>query len=105
MPTSETKTGNKPAKKLTGAAALGAGPGRPKGVPNKMTTEVKEMILAALDGAGGISYLIDKAETHPAAFLSLVGKVLPMQVTGADGGPIQSNVIVEFVATNARTDS
>lgn len=105
MPTSDSKTGNKPAKKLTGAAALGAGPGRPKGMPNKMTAEVKQMILDALEGAGGVSYLMDKAESHPAAFLSLVGKVLPMQVTGENGGPIQSSVIVEFVATNARTDT
>lgn len=66
-----------------------AGKGRVKGVPNKMTAEVKQMILDALEGAGGVSYLMDKAESHPAAFLSLVGKVLPMQVTGADGGPVE----------------
>jgi hypothetical protein len=58
-------------------------PGRPKGVPNKLTTEVKQMILDALDSAGGVAYLASKAESHPAAFMSLVGKVLPLQVNGA----------------------
>lgn len=58
-------------------------PGRPKGVPNKMTTEVKQMILEALDQAGGVSYLVEKADSHPQAFLSLLGKVLPLQVNGS----------------------
>lgn len=73
-----------------------AGKGRKKGVPNKMTAEVKQMILDALDGAGGVAYLIDKAESHPAAFLSLVGKVLPLQVTGENGGPIPVSGEVTF---------
>ena len=30
-----------------------AGKGRVKGVPNKVTKQLKEMILGALDGAGG----------------------------------------------------
>ncbi|HEX7129119.1 MAG TPA: hypothetical protein VF217_03505 [Rhodanobacteraceae bacterium] len=34
------------------------GPGRPKGVPNKITADVKAMILAALDKAGGAEYLL-----------------------------------------------
>ncbi len=62
-------------------------PGRPKGTPNKMTIEVKQMILDALDRAGGVEYLADKAESHPQAFMALLGKVLPLQVqgTGANG--------------------
>lgn len=66
-----------------------AGKGRPKGVPNKNTAAIKDMILEALNGAGGASYLQEQAEKNPAAFMTLVGKVLPMQVTGADGGPVQ----------------
>lgn len=59
------------------------GPGRPKGVPNKNTTALKEMILQALDGKGGVDYLVRQADENPTAFLSLVGKVLPMTVAGA----------------------
>jgi len=40
------QTGKKP---LSGAAALGAGPGRPKGVPNKATTEFRQTVTALLE--------------------------------------------------------
>ena len=56
------------------------GVGRVKGVPNKVTKELKEMILGALDDAGGQSYLARQAEENPTAFLTLVGKVLPLSV-------------------------
>jgi hypothetical protein len=59
--------------------------GRQKGTPNKLTGEVKEMILQALAGAGGVAYLQRQADESPTAFLTLVGKVLPLQVTGKDG--------------------
>jgi hypothetical protein len=54
--------------------------GRKPGTPNKSTQEVKAKILAALDMVGGEKYLAQVARTHPAAFIALVGKVLPMQV-------------------------
>lgn len=82
-----------------------AGKGRPKGSPNKATKELKEMILEALDGAGGADYLRQRA-TDPrtaSAFLSLIGKVLPMQVTGKDGGPIAiEKVLREIVDPKAQ---
>jgi hypothetical protein len=30
-----------------------------------------------------------QADENPTAFLTLVGKIIPLQVTGKDGGPIQ----------------
>jgi hypothetical protein len=68
-----------------------SGPGRPKGATNKATKELKEMILGALDQAGGVEYLTQRANDPrtASAFLSLIGKVLPMQVTGEGGGPVQ----------------
>jgi hypothetical protein len=56
--------------------------GRKKGTPNKSTAAIKDMIVAALDKAGGVDYLHTQATDNPAAFLTLVGKVMPMQVTG-----------------------
>jgi hypothetical protein len=80
------------AKKQTAGNGIGKGtpgPGRKKGVPNKNTTIIKEMILEALDKAGGVDYLKARAVDQPSAFLALVGKVLPLQLTGKDDGPIQ----------------
>lgn len=56
------------------------GPGRPKGSLNKTTAEIRQMVVEALDGAGGVDYLIMQAYANPAVFCGLVGKVLPIQV-------------------------
>ncbi len=68
------------------------GPGRPKGVPNKTTTLLKDAILKAAAGAGGreglVGYLTEQAKDNPGPFMALLGKVLPLQVTGENGGPI-----------------
>jgi len=66
-----------------------AGSGRKKGVPNKLNATVKEMVIGALDAAGGQSYLLEQSEKNPTAFLTLVGKVLPTQITGEGDGPVQ----------------
>src|SRR5262244_3736682 len=63
--------------------------GRKKGTPNKLTADIKSMILGALQAKGGQKYLEKQADENPTAFLTLVGKILPLQVTGKDGGPIQ----------------
>ena len=66
-----------------------AGKGRVKGTPNKVTRELKEMILGALDQAGGIEYLAQRAIDTPGPFLALVGKVLPMTIAGDAKSPLQ----------------
>lgn len=69
------------------------GKGRPKGVLNKNTTLLKDAILQAATNAGGkdglVGYLTTQATDNPNAFMPLLGKVLPMQVTGEDGGALQ----------------
>lgn len=83
-------------RKPSGAAAMGAGPGRPKGSSNKTTTVLKDAILLAAtsvgeDGKGknGLTgYLILLAKAQPKAFATLLGRVLPMQITGTDDGPL-----------------
>ena len=67
--------------------------GRAKGTPNKTTATLKDMILAALDRKGGVDYLEAQAEANPTAFLTLIGKVLPTELSGPDGGPIQTTSV------------
>lgn len=85
-------------KKSAGIGKGTPGPGRPKGQQNKLTGEVKTMILEALDGAGGVQYLIDRASDPrtASAFLTLVGKVLPMQVQGDPNNPLKHHVTISF---------
>lgn len=54
--------------------------GRKVGSQNKLTAELKDMILGALSDSGGQAYLAARAKDNPAAFLTLIGKVLPLQV-------------------------
>ena len=76
--------------------------GRPKGSRNKMTRALKDMILQALDDAGGQAYLVEQAGKNPAAFLTLLGKVLPLQVAGSESGPIEISVVRYDVDTGGR---
>jgi hypothetical protein len=73
-----------------------AGKGRPKGSLNKTTATLKEAILKAAelsgrDGKGKdglVGYLRRVADDEPKAFAGLLGRVLPLQVTGENGGPM-----------------
>jgi len=51
------------------------------------------MILAALDKVGGEKYLATQAEKNPAAFLTLIGKVLPTTLEGSVDSPITIKIV------------
>lgn len=73
-----------------------AGKGRQKGVPNKTTTLLREAIIEAAVASGSdrkgkdglIGYMRRLADKDTKSFAMLLGKVLPLQVTGEGGGPI-----------------
>ena len=91
MPTRKKTRGNGVAsirKERPGTVQGNRGKGRPKGRPNKLTRDVKEMVLTALNDAGGAEYLRMQAYKNPGAFLVLVGKLLPKQITGENGQPL-----------------
>lgn len=70
--------------------------GRKKGTPNKINALLKDDILQAASAAhpdGRVGYLTQQAKDNPTAFLTLLGKVLPMQVTGADDGPVTLQIV------------
>jgi len=62
--------------------------GRKPGTPNKLTGEVRAMVLQALEGAGGADYLLQQAQANPTAFLTLVGKLMPTKVEGDADAPV-----------------
>lgn len=65
-----------------------AGPGRPKGIPNKITLSVKEAVENAFQELGGMSYLVHVGRTDPRTFCALLSKLLPTKLANADGSPL-----------------
>ena len=73
--------------------------GRQKGTPNKITALLKDEILQAANDAhpeGRVGYLREQAQENPTAFLTLLGKVLPMTVEGqGESGEIIFKTVYE----------
>src|SRR5258707_5262867 len=59
------------------------GPGRPKGVPNRISGEAKQMFALAFEGMGGLKRLIEWADEFPGEFYKhCYTKLIPMLVQG-----------------------
>lgn len=86
----------KQTKQSKGRGGVRPGAGRPKGSLDKGNALIRVMVADALNKAGGVDYLVRQADEKPAAFLALVGKVLPVQIEGGDGGPVQHSLTVTF---------
>ncbi len=80
---------DKPKRKKPPAAGMG----RKKGSVNKFNKEIKDMILSALEKAGGENYLLEQAQTNPTAFMSLVGKVIPKDLNAKVEGSMNLTVL------------
>ena len=62
--------------------------GSRKGIPNKITKDLREAIMTAANAAhddGVVGYLKEQARDNPNSFMALLGKTLPKEVTGKDG--------------------
>ena len=72
---------------------------RRKGVVNKTTALLKDAVLQAAEAAGDkegmVGYLTVQAKSNPTAFMSLLGRVLPLQKAADDDEGIK--IEVEFV--------
>lgn len=77
-----------PGRDGTGRFAKG-NRGRAKGSTNKTPRKLKEMVLQALDEAGGVEFLVRQAtKKNNAPFMALLAKVLPLQVAGDPDNPV-----------------
>ena len=73
--------------------------GRRKGSVNKTTALLKDAVLQAAEAAGDkegmVGYLTTQTKQNPTAFMSLLGRVLPIQNASNDEDGIK--IEVEFV--------
>lgn len=81
-------------KKINAEGRGGSRPnaGRPRGVPNKISGDLKAMILDALSREGGVEYLQDVAQNDRKAFCSLLSRVLPMTLVGDKDNPVELKI-------------
>ena len=75
--------------------------GRKKGSQNKSTAAIKEALLAVFaelqESAGSENgHFLEWARGNSTDFYKLASKLLPLQVTGQDGGPVITRI--ELVA-------
>jgi hypothetical protein len=89
---SEKQTNNS-----SGRGGARPGAGRPKGSVDKGNALIREMIVEALDEAGGVEYLRTTAVSHPAAFLALIGKVMPVQIANPPGEDFRTGVTLNVI--------
>jgi hypothetical protein len=69
--------------------------GRQKGTPNKISKDLKSAIKAAFDEVGGKDYLVKLAEEDPRAFCALLGKTVPLKISGDGEMPVKIAVTVD----------
>ena len=56
--------------------------GRKKGVPNKITRDLREALLQSFNEAGGVKYLVRLSKKSPSAYTTLLGKIIPTEIKG-----------------------
>ena len=62
--------------------------GRKPGSPNTLTRNMREIIMVAFTKAGGCDYLVRQSKEEPKAFMALLGRVVPQEVSVHLGGGI-----------------
>jgi len=75
------------------------GSGRKAGVPNKLSSTVKENVIAVFDGIGGVDHMKQWAIDNPNNFYNIYAKILPTQteIGGIDGSELPIGIGITFV--------
>ena len=78
--------------------------GRQKGTPNKVSGDIRAIVLEALIRAGGPGYLLAQASENPGPFMALVGKIVPRENvhSGDPENPIKHEHSVELKKAQAK---
>lgn len=82
-----------------------AGKGRVAGVPNKITTALKDAVLVAFDKVGGAEYLERIARTDPKTFCVLLGRLIPTQLNATHDLRTGLAEMLQKARERARSDS
>ena len=79
------------------------GAGRPAGVPNKLSSTVKDNVIAVFDRLGGAEHMVQWASDNPTQFYNIYAKLLPLQVNGSgENGEFEHSLKVTLVKANDR---
>jgi hypothetical protein len=85
------------------------GPGRPKGSPNKTTQAAKDAIATAASELGGAERMVKWVKEDPlnerVFWGTIYPKLLPLQVSGEGGGPLQFERIERRIVDPAHRDA
>jgi len=89
------------------------GAGRKPGTPNRLTKDVRDAILQVADGLGGADQMLEWAKSDPVnerifwsqIFPKLLPKEVKQELTGPDGGPLETVTRVELVPMTKHGDS
>lgn len=91
-------------KKAKSNLPPGPGPGRPKGLPNKLTRTAKENIQAVYKKLGDIDGHVDFLNTHPLAkadfYNNVYPRLLPLDVN--HGGTVNAVLRFEYANGNGK---
>lgn len=75
------------------------GSGRKPGVPNKISSTVKQNVIEVFQNLGGVDHMTKWALENPNQFYNIYAKILPTQteISGADGSALPIGIGITFV--------
>jgi len=76
--------------------------GRKKGSVNKSTASTKAALMAAFDQRGGVPALLRWAKDNETEFYKLWGRMVPTEISGPDGGPVEVAQVWRFGGREVR---
>jgi hypothetical protein len=72
------------------------GSGRKRGTLNKDTEAIRLAVMKSFDHIGAWKYLVKISESQPAAYISLLNKILPHEMA-TSGGALKAEVLLRWM--------